>query len=59
VWVLDATQMTVQPQEVSLGAVQGNEVEVQSGLQPGQEVVATGVHVLTAGQKVTRYQTRP
>ena len=59
VWVLDATQMTVHLQEVSLGAVQGNEVEVQSGLQPGQEVVATGVHVLTAGQKVTRYQTRP
>ena len=29
---------------------------VASGLTPGMQVVATGVHVLSPGQKVTVYQ---
>jgi len=31
-------------------------VVIAAGLQPGQEVVTAGVHVLTPGQKVGRYQ---
>lgn len=55
VWVLDEAGMTVRSQPVQLGPVDGNQVVIASGLQPGQKVVAAGVHVLTAGQKVTAY----
>ena len=55
VWVLDETAMTVRSQPVQVGTVDGNQVVIASGLQPGQKVVAAGVHVLTAGQKVTVY----
>jgi multidrug efflux system membrane fusion protein len=53
VWVLDEAAMTVRLQPVQVGTVDGNQVVIVSGLQPGQKVVAAGVHVLTAGQKVT------
>jgi RND family efflux transporter MFP subunit len=55
VWVLDEATMTVNSQAVQLGMVDGNEVVVTSGLQPGQKVVSAGVHVLSPGQKVTVY----
>lgn len=55
VWVLDEVTMTVNSQGVQLGAVDGNEVVVTSGLKPGQKVVSAGVHVLSPGQKVTVY----
>ncbi len=55
VWVLDEAGMTVRSQPVQVGTVDGNQVVIASGLQPGQKVVAAGVHVLTAGQKVTVY----
>jgi len=55
VWVLDGQAMTVRPQPVVIGGADGNEVLVSGGLQPGQEVVTAGVHVLTAGQKVRRH----
>lgn len=55
VWVLDEASMTVNTQAVQLGGVDGNEVVIQSGLKPGQKVVAAGVHVLAPGQKVTLY----
>ena len=34
----------------------GNEAVIASGLKPGMQVVATGVHVLNPGQKVTVYR---
>jgi RND family efflux transporter MFP subunit len=55
VWVLDEATMTVNSQAVQLGPVDGNEVVVSAGLQPGQKVVSAGVHVLSPGQKVTVY----
>jgi len=55
VWLLDAQAMTVRPQPVSISGADGNQVLVAEGLQPGQEVVGAGVHVLTPGQKVRRY----
>jgi hypothetical protein len=54
--VLDEATMTVNSQAVQLGPVDGNEVVVTSGLQPGQKVVSAGVHVLSPGQKVTVYK---
>lgn len=55
VWVLDAASMTVNAHSVQVGAVDGNEVVITSGLKPGQQVVSAGVHVLSPGQKVTIY----
>jgi RND family efflux transporter MFP subunit len=55
VWVLDAATMTVRLQTIEVGTADGNQVVVSSGLQAGQEVVVAGVHVLSPGQKVTRY----
>ena len=56
VWVLDPGSMTVKPRPVQIAGADGNEVLVAGGLKPGEEVVTAGVHVLTAGQKVRRYQ---
>lgn len=59
VWVLDAASMTVRLQAIEIGTADGNQVVVSSGLQAGQEVVVAGVHVLSPGQKVTRYVSDP
>ena len=58
VWVLDASTMTVKSQPVEVETADGNDAVIRSGLKAGDEVVATGVHVLTPGQKVTRYSAR-
>jgi RND family efflux transporter MFP subunit len=55
VWVFDAATSTVQPRPVVVAGADGNEMVIASGLQPGEEVVAAGVHVLQPGQKVTRF----
>lgn len=55
VWVFDATAGTVQPRPVKVAGADGNEMVILDGLKPGEEVVATGVHVLSPGQKVTRF----
>lgn len=55
VWLYDAANMTVNMQPVQVGAVDGNEVVIVSGLKPGQQVVSAGVHVLSPGQKVSVY----
>ncbi len=52
VWLFDPQQRTVHAQVVELGPVQGNVLTVRSGLQPGQQVVAAGTHVLSEGQQV-------
>lgn len=55
VWLLDTAAMTVAPQPVQVAGAEGNQVLIAQGLASGQEVVVAGVHVLTPGQKVTRY----
>lgn len=55
VWVFDAATSTVQPRQVQVGGADGNQMVVLSGLKPGEEVVAIGGHVLSPGQKVTRF----
>lgn len=56
VWVLDPASMTVKLTPVEVVTADGNEVVLGSGLKPGMQVVAAGVHVLSPGQKVTLYQ---
>lgn len=56
VWVLDKASMTVKSQPVEIATADGNDAIIASGLAPGMLVVAAGVHVLQAGQKVTLYK---
>lgn len=58
VWVLDPASMTVKAKSVEIARADGNQAVVASGLSAGMQVVATGVHVLTPGQKVTIYRER-
>lgn len=55
VWVLDPATMTVKSQTIQVTTADGNDAVVDSGLQNGDQVVVSGVHVLTAGQKVSIY----
>jgi len=56
VWLYDAASSSVKLQQVQIASADGNEAVIASGLQPGMQVVATGAHVLTPGQKVTVYR---
>ncbi len=56
VWVLEPTTMTLRSQVVQIATADGNEAVVVAGLAPGMQVVSAGVHVLSAGQKVSLYQ---
>lgn len=58
VWVLDEASMTVKSVPVEVATADGNEVVLSSGVAPGTQVVAAGVHVLSPGQKVTVYKPR-
>lgn len=55
VWVFDPQSNTVQPRPVQVAMADGNDVVLQGGVQPGEEIVAAGVHVLTPGQQVARF----
>ncbi|CAN7322140.1 efflux RND transporter periplasmic adaptor subunit [Acidovorax sp. LjRoot129] len=56
VWLYDAASGTVKSHVVQIATADGNEAVVAGGLTPGMQVVATGVHVLSPGQKVLVYQ---
>ena len=56
VWVLDPATMTVDLKPVQVGGAEANQVVIVGGLLPGSEIVTAGVHVLTPGQKVARFQ---
>ena len=56
VWIVDPASMKVRSQAVQVSGVHDNLVVISSGLEPGQQVVTAGVHVLSAGQKVTYFK---
>lgn len=56
VWVLHPASMTVSAQTVDAHTAEGNDVVVSAGLKNGDQVVVSGVHALTAGQKVSLFQ---
>jgi RND family efflux transporter MFP subunit len=53
VWMLDPNTMTVKSQAIEVNTADGNDAVVTAGLKNGDQVVLSGVHVLTAGQKVS------
>ncbi len=46
----------VQQQAVSIGSLQGDQIEIKQGLTPGQRIVTAGVHYLQPGQKVRLFE---
>ncbi len=58
VWVLDTNNMTVSAKNIEVSVADGNDVVVNAGLQKGDQVVTSGVHVLTAGQKVSIFSAK-
>lgn len=53
VWVVDEETMTVSKQSVQVGPVTGDRIVVKKGLEGGQALALSGVHLLTEGMKVT------
>lgn len=56
VWLFDSETSTVRAQPVQVATADGNNAVIAAGLKPGMQVVATGVHVLSPGQKVSIYK---
>jgi RND family efflux transporter MFP subunit len=54
VFVLDPDSMEVRSRAVSTGRLSGTMIEVLSGLQGGEEIVAVGAEYLAEGMRVTR-----
>lgn len=52
VWVVDRDDDRVHRRAVTLGARLGDQVQIEDGLAPGEEVVIKGIHSLTDGQRV-------
>jgi RND family efflux transporter MFP subunit len=55
VWKVDPATMTVTPVRVEMGDMQGNEVEISSGLQDGDEIAVSGLDYLQDGMQVRRF----
>ncbi|MCW8963602.1 MAG: efflux RND transporter periplasmic adaptor subunit [Gammaproteobacteria bacterium] len=56
VWLVDEQTMTVKPEQVKVGDMQSDSIEV-IGLEPGKRVVTTGVAFLREGMKVSLLET--
>ncbi len=52
VWVFNPTMGVVQTRKVELGVLEGNKIEIKSGLNVGDQIVAAGVSSLTEGLQV-------
>jgi len=54
VWVLEPESMTVSSQPVEVGRMSGRSIQILSGLEGGEEIVAVGAPYLSEGMRVTR-----
>jgi RND family efflux transporter MFP subunit len=54
VWVLDDKTMTVTERPVKIGRMSGGNIEVNSGLVGGEEIVSVGAAYLAEGMQVSR-----
>jgi RND family efflux transporter MFP subunit len=52
VWVIDADTMTVSGRDVEVGSMEGNSIQVISGLNGGERIVTAGAPYLVEGMKV-------
>lgn len=51
-WVVDTEAETVQRRPVEVGSLVGDQLEIRSGLEPGDVIVTRGANRLTDGQRV-------
>ena len=58
VWVVDKATGTVSLRNIELGGADANNVQVASGLKPGDVVVTAGAQALRPGQKVRLLEAR-
>ena len=58
VWRYDAETQTIAAQPVAVARLSAESAEVVSGLNPGDQIVALGAHLLKAGQKVRQAAVR-
>lgn len=56
VWLVDPDSMTVSRRPVTLGPLQGDQVQVRSGLGAGDVIAISGVAVLRDGMQVRRFE---
>jgi RND family efflux transporter MFP subunit len=54
VWILDSDSMTVTSRSVTIGRMSEGAIEVQSGLNGGEEIVSVGAPYLAEGMRVSR-----
>lgn len=52
VWIYNSEQGHVSPRKVTLGDMTEDSIEIVSGVEPGEQVVAAGVHGLTEAMQV-------
>jgi len=53
VWLVDEESMSVSKRPVSVGKITGDRVVVTDGLEGGEAIAMSGVHLLTEGRTVT------
>ncbi len=58
VWLVNMDSMTVAPQDVTVGNMSGDLINITQGLTAGERVVVAGTHNLQAGMKVRLYTSR-
>lgn len=56
VWKVDAQTLTVSKALVEVGELSGDRIEIQSGLSNGDQIAISGVHHLSEGMQVLRYE---
>jgi multidrug efflux pump subunit AcrA (membrane-fusion protein) len=53
VWLVDEESMKVSKQPVNAGPITGERIIIKEGLEGGQAIAMSGVHLLTEGMEVT------
>jgi len=56
VWLVDEESMTVSKQPVAAGAITGDRITITEGLDGGEAIALSGVHLLTDGMEVTELE---
>jgi multidrug efflux pump subunit AcrA (membrane-fusion protein) len=53
VWLVDDESMTVSKRLIEVGKITGDLIVVTEGLEGGEAIAMTGVHLLTEGREIT------
>ena len=56
VFVIDESSLTASKRDVEMGELTGDEIEIKSGLRPGEVIAISGIHQLRDGMPVLRYE---